>query len=177
MLEQPWPSPGPGPQQPRDAHRQHWANDARHRPPTGGAAASSGPDAWGERPAREPAVRRRADHVHRDDGVARDGVERSGHEDGVGRPDAPARDGREPARRRPSSARWVPAEEWIPDPTPAPEQRWSPEQDWLAAFADRGETAEPPSARSRARRGRWVVAGAAVLVLGVALGVGLLAFL
>jgi len=173
VLEQPWPPPGPGPQQPRDAHRQHWVNDARRRPPVRGLGApSSGSDGWGERPGREPAVRRRADHAHRHDGDERDGVERTGR-DGVRRPGGPARDCQDPDRAHPSPARWVPAEEWIPDPKPAPEQRWTPEQDWLAAFTDPRGTAVQPLARPRGTRRRWVTVGAALLAVGAALAVAL----
>ncbi|MBF0687987.1 MAG: hypothetical protein IR158_09515 [Cellulomonas sp.] len=177
MLEQPWPPAGPGPQQPRDAHRQHWANDACRRPPLRGVGTpSSGPDGWGERPGREPAVRRRADHAQRHDGDERDRGERTGR-DGVRGPGGPARDGQNPDRAQPSPARWVPAEAWIPDPKPAPERRWSPEQDWLAAFADRREAAVPPLARPHGATRRRVAVGAAVLALGAALAVALVALL
>lgn len=167
MLEQPWPPAAPGPQQPRDAHRQHWANDAHRRPPVAGGGTPSSAGAWGGGAAREPAVRR-ADRARWTDG---DGAGRVGAERGVPGPDGPDGVGRVhdgDGWRRPSGARWVPAEAWIPDPTPAPEQRWTPEQDWLAAFADRREAPVAAPVVPRRRVGRRVAAGAVALGLVVA---------
>ncbi|GIG41576.1 hypothetical protein [Cellulomonas phragmiteti] len=156
MLEQPWPPPAPGPQQPRDAHGAQWANDAARRARGPARAASSDPDAeaWGDLPGRERVARRRVTDERRERGGR-------GHDD----QDA---DGREHDHRpRPLPARWVPQEEWIPDPWPAPEQRWTPEQDWLSVFAAREEAvAAAPVDAPRGARRWWLLAGALLTGLG-----------
>ncbi|MBO3089572.1 hypothetical protein [Cellulomonas dongxiuzhuiae] len=160
MLEQPWPPPGAGPRQPRDAHGLQWANDVRRalvRP-----APSSGSDPWADVTGRQPAARRRgAEEQGRHEGPERAGRDHGDPEDHASAPrDAGGRGA------RPLPARWVPQEAWIPDPAPAPEQRWTPEQDWLNAFAARREAASQEPAVSPAARRWWVLAGVAVPSLG-----------
>lgn len=165
MLDQPWPPPGPGPQQPRDAHRQHWANDVR-------PAVSPPGDPW-VGSGREPAARRRADDAlrHDDTDTAPRGLPPFDPRD------LDARD-LEP-RERPASrrlpARWVPEEEWIPQPTVSPEQLWTQEQDWLAAFAARQVVAPP--VRTRRWALRYLVAAGCAVVLAATVVVVLVAAL
>ncbi|UZN03500.1 hypothetical protein [Cellulomonas sp. S1-8] len=155
MLEQPWPPPATGPQQPRDAHGSLWANDvrrARRRPvrPVRPASSDVRPDvAWTDLTGGAPATWRRTPDEGRElDTRTADGAERE-----------------RAARPRPLPARWVPQEEWIPDPSPSPEQRWTPEQDWMSVFseASAADVAAPPVGRSHAQG--WAVLGAAVLPL------------
>lgn|GEM_PF-1503859 len=127
MFDPPWPPPGPGPRQPRDAHGRHWSNDVRRACGGRGRPVSDLElTAWWDLPGGEPATRRRSP----DEG--RHGELEPRPVDGPG----PG------VTRRPIPARWVPEEEWIPDPSPAPEQRWTPERDWLSVFADRADRAD-----------------------------------
>lgn len=150
MLEQPWPPPAPGPQQPRDAHGEQWANDVRRLTRRPVRAAGRATDFWSDLPGREPVARRRA------------GDDVRGHEPAA--PPAGERHG------RPLVARWQPQEEWIPDPTPSPEQRWSPEQDWLSAFADVAPATPPVTAGAPRSTRRWWLLAAAVPVVGAVVG-------
>ncbi len=166
MLDQPWPPPAVGPQQPRDAHAGMWANDVRRaqRPARAGRGALDTtwwPDVVGGASVR----RRRAD------------AERDG-EAGPWEPADQPREGGGAAERSGgpfTGARWMPQEGWIPQPTTSPEQRWTPERDWLTAFADRAaDRADTRPGESVAAVGpvlrRWLVAAAVAVPVVVVLG-------
>lgn len=157
MLEQPWPPPADGPQQPRDAHGGFWRNDARLRPSRRGDDAAWSDavlpeSAWAD---LEHAMRRAVDDVFHAD----DDRQVAPAEPLPAVPDGPG----------PSATRWDPAEEWIPAPRTAPERAWTPERDWVEAF---GRPAPAPPARTVARRRRWLLLAAGV---SVALAAGALA--
>lgn len=154
MLDQPWPPPGPGPRQPRDAHARAWSDDLRRATPPRRPDAPGAPGI----PGGAPAARRRvADERHHGGHDAWTPDARTPEPDAAAPAPAPATD-----RTAFPGARWLPQEEWIPDPTPAPEQRWTPEQDWVAAFAEPPGGAIEPVADVRGAGRRW---GIAVAVL------------